>query len=299
VTKAWGMVFSCLSSRACHLEVLSEWTTECFLAAFNRMIARRGCPSFVLSDHALQFKLADKLLRSIYKNVDFSVVAAAGAKKGIQWAFSTPLAAFTNACAERTVGLLKRPLKIALQHSTLTLPQLEVLVLEIEQTINARPLAVAPESFDEMTAITPFELCTGRKAQMLPDARSSKGKLIEASSFVQQLRRRRQLLQSFWKNWRNSYLAGLAPERRWKSADTKFNPFIRLNDIVHIRDDEKVPRSVWKYGRVVELYPSADNVVRKVKLLLPRPAHAADNAAPKFLVRSVRKLALLEAAAAE
>ena len=63
IQKAYGVIFACLSTRALHLEVSSDATTDKFLMAFRRFVARRGAPQTILSDNAKQFILADKLLR--------------------------------------------------------------------------------------------------------------------------------------------------------------------------------------------------------------------------------------------
>lgn len=40
--KAFIVVFVCLSTRAIHLEAVSDYTAEAFLATFRRFVSRRG-----------------------------------------------------------------------------------------------------------------------------------------------------------------------------------------------------------------------------------------------------------------
>ena len=48
--KAYVAVFVCFSTKAAHLELVTDLKTETFLAALQRFIARRGLPSVIHSD---------------------------------------------------------------------------------------------------------------------------------------------------------------------------------------------------------------------------------------------------------
>ena len=55
VVKTYICLFVCLVVKAVHLELVSDLTTEAFIASFRRFIARRGCPKLMLSDHGTNF----------------------------------------------------------------------------------------------------------------------------------------------------------------------------------------------------------------------------------------------------
>ena len=69
VRKIWICLFTCFVTRAIHLEIVSDMTTTAFLFCLRRFIATRGTPSEIVSDNAMQFKLADKTLHLIWKNI--------------------------------------------------------------------------------------------------------------------------------------------------------------------------------------------------------------------------------------
>ncbi len=53
--KVYTCLFICMSTRAIHLELCSDLSTEAFLAAFQIFCNRRGTPSHVFTDHGSNF----------------------------------------------------------------------------------------------------------------------------------------------------------------------------------------------------------------------------------------------------
>ena len=64
--KAYLCLFICLSTKAIHLEVISDLTTASFLAGLNRFISRRGYPTIIHSDNGSNFIGAKNKLQEIY-----------------------------------------------------------------------------------------------------------------------------------------------------------------------------------------------------------------------------------------
>ena len=65
--KAYICLFVCLSTKAIHLEVISDLTTPTFLAGLRRFVSRRGCPHTIHSDNGSNFVGARNQLRDLYK----------------------------------------------------------------------------------------------------------------------------------------------------------------------------------------------------------------------------------------
>ena len=284
--KTWGCVFTCFITRAVHLDIVGNMTTKEFLACFTRMIARRGCPTYIFSDCAKTFKAADKELRALYKAIDFNQVENETVARGITWKYNIELGPWGNGITERMVGLVKKPLKIALGSRTWSKNQLYTVLTEIEALINSRPLAAAREAFDDVSPITPSELCIGRKLLHIPDGRSTKLHTIEKTDFVAQLRIRRHVMGTFWRKWVNDYLLQLAPEKLWRKNEATAP--IKIDDVVVIKEDTLKKRQRWILGRVLQTFPGKDGIIRAVQL------RTGDG---KTVRRPVRRLALLEQAA--
>ena len=53
--KRYLCLFTCLQTRAVHLEMAADLDTDAFLRYFSRFIARRGKPGLVVSDNGTNF----------------------------------------------------------------------------------------------------------------------------------------------------------------------------------------------------------------------------------------------------
>lgn len=60
--KVYGCLFTCLSTRACHLELVEDLSTDHFITALKKFIARRGRPQRIYSDNGSNFFGADNEL---------------------------------------------------------------------------------------------------------------------------------------------------------------------------------------------------------------------------------------------
>ena len=61
---------TCCFTRAVHLEVTTDLSTDSFLCAFRRFTARRGTPNLIVSDNARYFKKANNILKTLFKQRD-------------------------------------------------------------------------------------------------------------------------------------------------------------------------------------------------------------------------------------
>ena len=87
--KVWFCLYTCLVTRAIHLELMYDMTTQQFLLGLRRFMARHGKPNRIISDNAAQFKLASDTIRKLWGQIltEEDTVSYA-ANENIQWIFT-------------------------------------------------------------------------------------------------------------------------------------------------------------------------------------------------------------------
>ena len=115
-------------------------------------------PSVIVSDNAMQFKLADKTLHLVWKNIMTSEeVQSYFSGGGIKWPFIVELSLWI-------VVLVKRSLRKTVGRKLLSDDQMHTVVKEVESVVNAWPLVYIDDDIDSTITITPSHfLCLNKK----------------------------------------------------------------------------------------------------------------------------------------
>ncbi len=64
--KVYVFLLVCFSTKAVHIELASDLTSEAFLATLTRFVARRGVPKTILSDNSTDFVGAQNKLSELH-----------------------------------------------------------------------------------------------------------------------------------------------------------------------------------------------------------------------------------------
>ena len=72
IKKCWIVVFACHASRAVHLELLLDKTTESFLLSVKRFCNRRGTPSLIQSDNATEILKGRNIIKDVFEKLNNS-----------------------------------------------------------------------------------------------------------------------------------------------------------------------------------------------------------------------------------
>ncbi|GBN02759.1 hypothetical protein AVEN_65561-1, partial [Araneus ventricosus] len=209
--KAYIALFTCVVTRAIHLEVVSSLSTEHFLLAFRRFIYRRGICRTVNSDNAMTFKSADIELERLYMNISEPEAQNYFGKKGIKWQYIVERAAWWGGYWERMVQMTKVALRKILGKALVTSEELQTILAEIEAIFNSRPLTYVYNEPDEPFPLTPANFLTGRRLTVLPNwSGSRKFELFKGKrELIKRFLYREMILNNFWKRWKREYLLPL------------------------------------------------------------------------------------------
>ena len=107
--KRWGFLFTCLTTRAVHLEIVPFLDTSSCVMGIERFIARRGTPSTIWSNNGTNFVGAEKELLACIKSWN-GIAPTIFAHKGVTWKINPPGAPHHGGSWERLVRSVKRVL---------------------------------------------------------------------------------------------------------------------------------------------------------------------------------------------
>ncbi|XP_071492621.1 uncharacterized protein [Diadema antillarum] len=251
-SKRWGMIFSCLTSRALHIEVLEELSTSSCINALRRFMAVRGKVETFWSDRGSNFVgvLNDKVFRTFLE------------RNNTEWKLNPPHAPHMGGAWERMVGLFKRILHgilLETREKSFTHETLVTFMMEAMAIVNARPLVPLSSDPEDTSFLSPSVLLTQKHG-------SIEEVLVEdckRNMYTAQWKRVQILADRFWKQWRLRYLQSLQQRRKWTSTERN----VMKGDIVLLRDRE-VKRNQWPLGIVESVGSGDDGLVRQVEVRL-------------------------------
>ncbi|XP_033239458.1 uncharacterized protein [Drosophila pseudoobscura] len=261
ITKGYVCVFVCFSTKAIHLEPTSDLTTEKFLAAFARFVARRGCPQRIHSDNGKTFVGAATLLSSDFLDAFKDSVTDAYSHQRVSWRFIPPGAPHMGGLWEAGVKSFKTLFYKATSTRRYTFEELSTLLAKIEACLNSRPLSPMSDDPTELLALTPGHFLIGGPLMSTAEP-EIKGNL---NSIINRWQHLKALNQQFCQRWKEEYLKELHKRTKWQTP----TPNLQVGDMVVIKEDN-LPSNEWRLGRITSVYPGADNRVRVVDILTAR-----------------------------
>ena len=257
--KVYICLFTCATTRAVHLEIVTDLSTDTFLLAFRRFVSRKSLPQIVISDNASTYLSAAEELKTLFESKDLKESLG---RRGVTWRFIPKRAPWYGGFWERLIGLTKMCLKKVLGRAHITSLMLETLVVEIEALMNDRPLTYVSSDIQDAGPLTPAHLLYGRRITTLPYEQIEEDEL-EDPTFGEdsQIKRRAKLLaltlRHFRHRWKHEYLTAL---REFHRASGNNNQTVKVGDIVLIHDD--VPRINWRLAVIEKLIIGNDGLVR-------------------------------------
>lgn len=258
--KAWGLLFTCMSSRAVHVELVTSLNLSEFILAFTRFSDLRGPVSTIYSDNGTTFQAAAKVLPSL---LDSTELKNAFRKKSVNWEFIPPYAPAQGGAWEAMVKQVKHVISNTLEKSQRRPSFIELLtyVGSATKIVNDRPLTPLSDDPRDFTAITPASLLTPYSSPY-----AVVGSPQDKDNLRRDYRFNISLSDQFWKKWLEFYLPWQQGRKKWQKMAQNLKPG-QLVVLSAMKDISK--RGKYQLGRVHEIIPQTRNgkqIVRRVKV---------------------------------
>ena len=261
VVKAYICVFVSLAVKAVHLELVSDLTSEAFIASLRRFISRRGKPSLIWSDNGTNFVGAARELNELSDFLEQQKtqqdISEFCSFQQIQWKFIPERAPHIGGLWEAAVKSAKTHLRRVLCNVKLTFEEFSTLLTQIESCLNSRPLASLPCDDDGIEPLTPGHFLIGKPLEALPDPAFS----YRSLSLLRRWHLCQALLRHFWQRWSTEYLSTLRRYAKWHHPTKN----IEVGDVVILQEDNLIPMK-WPLAKVVDTHAGKDGLVRVVTI---------------------------------
>ncbi|XP_076620043.1 uncharacterized protein LOC143341195 [Colletes latitarsis] len=262
--KAYVAIFVYLATRAVHVELVSDLTTEAFPAVLKRCFARRGKAVHIFCDNTKNFVGAARELRELHRSF---IQATTNGDNGtwlsmvtekINWHFIPPRAPHFGGIWEAAVKSVKSHLIRVVGKTVLTFEAMNTYLVEIESILNSRPITPLSSDPRDLSALTPSHFLIGDvivniREPIVPQLPSNR---LNMWSHV------RQMKQRFWTRWHKEYLHQLNVRSKWHSNQPVD---VKIGTLVIVKEDH-LPPHCWPRGRIIELHPGKDQIVRVVTI---------------------------------
>ena len=257
LAKRYGVLFTCLTCRAVHLEVAYSLDTDSCINAIRRFICRRGQVKEIRSDNGTNFVSSNRELKQAISELNQNKIQSNLMQDGIKWMFNPPHGPHHGGVWERLVQEAKRVLCSVVKQQILDDEALQTVFCEVEAVLNDRPITPSSDDPNYIEALTPNHLLQLKVKPILPP-----GLFRKEDLYIRRRWRQVQYIADlFWRRWVKEYLPMLQERHKWNRARRNF----AVGDVVLIVD-EAAPRNSWPIGRITEAMADSQGFVRRVRV---------------------------------
>ena len=254
--KRWGFLFTCLTTRAVHFEVVPSMDTSSCVMGIERFAARRGIPSVLWSDNGTNFIASEKELLQNESAWNQQILFEALVKKRIHWKFNPPSAPHHGGVWERIVRSFEHVFYASLGNRRLTDEILTTTICLVEESLNSRPLVPVSSDATDLDALTPNHFLLGTASSTLPSH--------QRADVDHRKRYARALAYSdaIWDRWLRDYVPLVNRRTKWCAQSDRD---LKTEDLVWVVEPMS-PRGHYPLARVAKLNYGPDSVARSAEL---------------------------------
>lgn len=260
--KRWGVLFTCLSVRAIHLEIAHSLTTDSCIQSILRFIYRHGQPIEFYSDNGTNLRGASKELLNAINNIDEDIIAEKLVNSTTSWKFNPPHSPHMGGSWEVMVRLVKRSLDRVMPSRNPNEELLQTMFAEVEVIVNSRPLSYIPIDNESCEAITPNHMLLGSSSGEKPLTIASDDQELLKNSWKKSL----QIGDNYWKRFVKEVLPTLLNREKWRDPVRD----LKVGDIVLVIDEKN--SKLYPKAKVIDRYIHQKQMelyeMRRCKLLM-------------------------------
>ena len=280
--KAWGLLFTCLCTRAVHVEIVTSLDLNNFLLAFSRFTNLRGAVNTVYSDNGSTFCAAAEQLPKLINSTDLHNSLR---KRNINWVKIPSYAPSQGGSWESMVKLIKNSLGRVLEgvRRKPSLIELQTFVSDAVRIVNDRPLTAVSSAPNDLSPLTPA-CFLGQ--QLTPN--TPVGAFHNTGDLRRDYQYNATLAHKFWLCWIKGYLPTLQGRNKWRV--TQENLFVGQLVLVGDADDIS-KRGAYRLGRVHRVHPQmykGREIVRRATIAVLKNSGSGDI---EYVLRDISKIA--------
>ena len=241
--EAHAIIFTCMTTRAVHLELVTDRSTDTFLMALRRFTSLRGNPNNCWSDRGTNFIGAQHYLKETTQEWDIPKIQSAVSEEfscTFHWNWNVPRASHQNGVVESLIKSVRRALEVSFKTQVLTEEQWRTCLAQVTCLVNQRPLYPSSNRIWEGPPVTPNDLLIGNHfPPPVPEEQSR----VNPRDLVRSTEKR---VQEFWRCWLKYFAPDLLPRNKWYRKREN----LREGDLV--LEMEPTTRRTWKMAVVLE-----------------------------------------------
>ena len=180
-----------MNLKTVHLELVTRYSSQDFIAAFRRLTSTKGQCSELLSDQGTTFVGANKILREMYEASSEYMHELLGslASEGTIWKFNSPGASHFGGIWEAALKSVKHHIRRVVGNRQLTFEEFYTLLKQIQASLNSRPLVPLTDDPSDSTFLSPSLLLTESESCILPEPNYENIKTppVERYKLIQQM----------------------------------------------------------------------------------------------------------------
>ena len=262
-SRAYICLFTCATTRAEHLEVVTDLTERSFLQTFRRFAGRKSFAQKMISDNASAYLSAADELKQLFKSPSLK---EAFSRRHVEWHFIPKRAPWYGGFWERLIGLTKNALTKVLGRAHITLSTLQTVIMEIEAVLNDRPITYVSSEVEDNEPLTSTHLLYGRRITTLTypwveEDEDRDPNFMDSHELRRGGESQGLILQHFCSSWAREYLTSL---REFHKTTGNNEQDVKVGEVVLVHNDG--PRVKWKLAVLESLITGNDGLVRAANI---------------------------------